>query len=161
MKPNYRAVFALTREPLGSDLAPKEIMQTAEVINVAKRSGYAIRLSALALATRDVGSGKSTALPGAVSRRHPSEYQITWVPAAQGSILELHRQICVELEEDTASVSRAVLIIDKASLLRLQVLAELHTITQFQGDSKPILPIILAGKNNFADLFNITELPCS
>ncbi|CAO0822558.1 hypothetical protein DFAR_3170017 [Desulfarculales bacterium] len=28
MKSNYRALFALTREPFGSDLAPKEIMQT-------------------------------------------------------------------------------------------------------------------------------------
>ncbi|CAO0820135.1 hypothetical protein DFAR_1390008 [Desulfarculales bacterium] len=28
----------------------------------------------------------------------------------------------------------------------------MHTITQFQGNSKPILPIILAGQNNLADL---------
>ncbi|CAO0821110.1 hypothetical protein DFAR_2110004 [Desulfarculales bacterium] len=28
----------------------------------------------------------------------------------------------------------------------------MHTITQFQEDSKPILPIILAGLNNLADL---------
>ncbi|CAO0822121.1 hypothetical protein DFAR_2810040 [Desulfarculales bacterium] len=27
----------------------------------------------------------------------------------------------------------------------------MHTVTQFQGDSKPILPIILAGQNNLAD----------
>ncbi|CAO0824796.1 hypothetical protein DFAR_920018 [Desulfarculales bacterium] len=32
-------------------------------------------------------------------------------------------------------------------------MAELHTITQFQGNSKPILPIILAGQNNLADPF--------
>ncbi|CAO0822171.1 hypothetical protein DFAR_2870022 [Desulfarculales bacterium] len=41
---------------------PKIIMQTAEVLAVAKRSEYAIRLGALALVTGDVGSGKSTAL---------------------------------------------------------------------------------------------------
>ncbi|MEK6699393.1 MAG: hypothetical protein AABZ10_10195 [Nitrospirota bacterium] len=28
---------------------------------------------------------------------------------------------------------------------------ELHTITQFEGDSRPILPIILAGRNNLLD----------
>ncbi|CAO0824201.1 AAA family ATPase [Desulfarculales bacterium] len=28
----------------------------------------------------------------------------------------------------------------------------MHTITQFQGDSKPILPVILAGQNNLAGL---------
>ncbi|CAO0820256.1 hypothetical protein DFAR_1470001 [Desulfarculales bacterium] len=79
---------------------------------------------------------------------------------------------------DTASFSRAVLtklirkqvlevaqdrkkqpglIIDAASLLRLQVLAELHTITQFQGDSKPTLLIILAGQNDL--LIYRTSLP--
>ncbi|CAO0823215.1 hypothetical protein DFAR_3540005 [Desulfarculales bacterium] len=78
MKPNNHAFFARTREPFGSDLAPKEIMQTAEVLGVAKRSGYAIRLGALALVTGNVGSGKSTALRGAASRLHPSEYQIIW-----------------------------------------------------------------------------------
>ncbi|CAO0822523.1 hypothetical protein DFAR_3150003 [Desulfarculales bacterium] len=71
MKPNYRAFFALTREPFGSDLAPKKRVQPAEVLGVAKRSEYAIRLGALALVTGDVGSGKSTALRWAASRLHP------------------------------------------------------------------------------------------
>ncbi|CAO0823187.1 hypothetical protein DFAR_3500005 [Desulfarculales bacterium] len=54
-------------------MAPKEIMQTAEVLGVAKRFEYAIRLGALALVNGDVGSGKATALRWAASRRHPSE----------------------------------------------------------------------------------------
>ncbi|CAO0824588.1 hypothetical protein DFAR_710051 [Desulfarculales bacterium] len=73
MKPDYRALFALTREPFGSDLSSKEIMQAAEILGVAKRFEYAIRLGALALVTGDVGSGRSTALHWAASRRHPSE----------------------------------------------------------------------------------------
>lgn len=35
--------------------------------------------------------------------------------------------------------------------MRLDVFAELHTLTQFEGDSKPYLPMILAGQNNLAD----------
>ncbi|CAO0819651.1 hypothetical protein DFAR_620008 [Desulfarculales bacterium] len=36
----------------------------------------------------------------------------------------------------------------------------MHTITQFQGGSKPILPIILAGQNNLGDfLIYRTSLP--
>ncbi|CAO0822929.1 hypothetical protein DFAR_3380012 [Desulfarculales bacterium] len=42
-------------------------------------------------------SGKSTALRWTASRLHPSEYKIIWVTASQASILELYRQICVEL----------------------------------------------------------------
>jgi type II secretory pathway predicted ATPase ExeA len=44
-----------------------------------------------------------------------------------------------------------VLVIDEASLLRLEVFAELHTLTQFENDSKPYLPLVLAGQSNLAD----------
>jgi len=46
---------------------------------------------------------------------------------------------------------KVVLIIDEASLFRLGVLTELHTLTQFEGDSKPFLPLILAGQSNLVD----------
>ena len=43
------------------------------------------------------------------------------------------------------------LYITACSLMRLEVFAELHTICQFEKDSKPWLPIILAGQNNLID----------
>jgi len=46
---------------------------------------------------------------------------------------------------------KIILVIDEASLLRLEVFAELHTLTQFEKDSKPILPIVLAGQSNLVD----------
>ncbi len=55
------------------------------------------------------------------------------------------------LIELTHKKQKPVLIIDEASILRLDVFTELHTITQFEGDSKPVLPIILAGQNNLID----------
>ena len=46
---------------------------------------------------------------------------------------------------------KVVLFIDEASLLRIEVLTELHTLTQFEQDSKPFLPVILAGQVNLID----------
>ena len=46
---------------------------------------------------------------------------------------------------------KVALIIDEASLIRLDVFAEFYTITQFEGDAKPYLPIILAGQSNLID----------
>ena len=44
--------------------------------------------------------------------------------------------------------------------MRIELLLELHTVTQFEGYSKPYLPIILAGQNNLADLLLYwTSLP--
>lgn len=183
MKPAYRTFFALKREPFAQELAIEDIMKTPALISVKDRFDYAVRLGAMALVTGEVGSGKSTALRWAASQLHPSEYRTLWITATSGSILELYRQLSSELEIDTATPSRAVvtriirrqileltqakklkvvLIIDEASLLRLDVFAELHTICQFEGDSKPLLPIMLAGQNNLVDLLLYrTSLPLS
>ena len=182
MSQTYRTFFGFSREPFSAELKVEEILQTEAVVAVADRVDYAIRLGAIALITGEVGSGKSTALRFAISRLHPSEYRLIWVTAGGGSILELYRQIAWELEVETPSYGRAsltriirksildlvskkqkvVLLIDEASLLRLEVFAELHTLTQFEKDSKPILPLLLAGQNNLLDkLYWRTSLPLS
>lgn len=177
----YRAFFGLAREPFGADLELKAIMQTDDLLGVQERFLYAVRLGAIALVTGEVGAGKSTALRWCCGQLHPAKYKPLWITASSGSILEVYRQLLAELDCHTASSSRAtltrmikqqiydlvigkkqqpLLVIDEASLLRLDVFAELHTITQFEGDSKPWLPVVLAGQNNLADnLLYRTAIP--
>jgi general secretion pathway protein A len=172
MESAYRQFFALQDEPFASDVAQKDILVTPAVSAVQDRVHYAVRLGAVALVTGEVGSGKSTALRYSIGGLHPSEYRVLSVTASSGSILELYRQILGELGHEDAGVSRAlmtrtirrevlelvqgkkiktVLVIDEASLLRLEVFAELHTLCQFEHDSKPYLPIVLAGQVNLLD----------
>jgi len=160
---NYRAFFGLAKDPFAADLALDAILKTKDLASVHERIVYTVGLGAIALVTGEVGAGKSTALRWVAGQFHPSK---------SGSILELYRQLLAELDIHSASSSRAVLtgqiraqitnlvqtrkqqpvlIVDEASLLRLDVFAELHTLTQFEGDSKPYLPMILAGQNNLAD----------
>ena len=172
MDKSYRAFFGFKKEPFGSDLTLNEILKTPELMAVKERFDYTLRIGAIALVTGDIGSGKSTALRYAMGQLHPSEYVTLYIIASSGSILELYRQLLVELGFNTTGNSRAkmtglikreiqelvlgkkmkvALIIDEASLIRLDVLAEFYTITQFEGDSKPYLPIILAGQSNLID----------
>ena len=169
---SYRTFFGFTREPFSSDLPLNEILQTQELLAVKERFDYALRIGAMALVTGDIGSGKSTALRYALGQLHPSEYATFYLTASSGSILELYRQILAELGLQSGGASRAnrtklikreiqelvlgkkmkvALVIDEASLLRLDVFQELHTLTQFEGDSKPYLPIILAGQSHLID----------
>jgi len=169
---SYRPFFGLAREPFCADLDLDEIMQTDDIVAVNQRLEYVIRIGAIGLVTGEVGAGKSTALRWAAGQLHPSGHKVLWITATSGSVLEVYRQLLAELDINTAASSRAVLtrmireqivnlavnkkqqpllIIDEASLLRLDVFTELHTLTQFQGDSKPWLPMILAGQNNLAD----------
>jgi type II secretory pathway predicted ATPase ExeA len=172
MNSHYRTFFGFTAEPFAADLAQNDILVTEAVTQVQSRFDYAVRLGAIGLVTGEIGSGKSTALRFASASLHPSEYQVFYVTGSSGSILELYRQILDALGICKTSSSRAiltalikkeitelvegkklktVLIIDEASLLRLEVFAELHTICQFHKDSKHYLPVILAGQANLID----------
>ena len=172
MNTSHRIFFELQREPFIADIAQKEILRTPNIEGVENRIQYAVGLGAVALITGEIGSGKSTALRYVSGALHPSEYRIIHVTASNGSILELYRNILAELNLDPAGSSRAlmtrrikqeiidtvigkkmkmILIIDEASLLRLEVFAELHTLTQFDNDSKPFLPMVLAGQGSLVD----------
>jgi type II secretory pathway predicted ATPase ExeA len=172
MQSTYRQYFALQKEPFAADIPRENILVTPVVSAVQDRLHYTLRLGSIALVTGEIGSGKSTALRYVIGGLHSSEYRIIFVTASSGSILELYRQILGELGVENAGASRAMmtrrikqevldlvlgkkmkvaLVIDEASLLRLEVFAELHTLTQFQQDSKPYLPIVLAGQANLVD----------
>ena len=172
MNQAYRIFFELQREPFTADIAHKEILVTPAIKGVEERIRYAVALGAIAVITGEIGSGKSTALRYVAGSLHPSEYRILHVTASAGSILELYRSILGELHLEPVGSSRAkitlqikqeikdavlgkkmkvILVIDEASLLRLDVFAELHTLTQFENDSKPFLPMVLAGQGNLVE----------
>ncbi len=167
-----RHTFGLSKNPFGADLPRKDILVTPVITATKERIDYAVHMGGVALITGDIGSGKSTILRYLIGGLHPAEYQVIAVTACSGSILELYRQILAALGITKAGASRAMmayrikqqildlvtgkkmktlLVIDEASLLRLDVFAELHTLTQFEQDSKPYLPVILAGQANLVD----------
>jgi len=175
-----RHFFGFTREPFSADVRVDELYHTAALEGAKERFLYTVSLEAVSVITGDVGSGKSTALRYASSTLHPSQYQIISVIASTGSIIEILKQISMALDIEWTSISLAklmhtvrgtimeigkrkqvpILIIDEASLLRTEVFAQLHTLGQFEMDSKPLLPIILAGQNNLLDkLMYLTSRP--
>ena len=172
MKNKYRDFFGFKKAAFAADSKTSDILKTPELSDVEERFGYVISLGAIGLITGEVGSGKTTALRYALDKLHPSEYRVLYVTASSGSMLEFYRQFVDALDIHLTSTSKAVmvkvikkeivdyvhekkmkivLVIDEASLMRLEVFAELHTICQFEKDSKPWLPIILAGQSNLVD----------
>lgn len=168
----YKLFYGFEKEAFRSDIAVNEILQTPQLNAARNRFEYAAQLGAVYLITGEIGSGKSTTLRHLLTGLHPSECKVIYVTATTGSILELYRLILGELGMRLAGMSRAVmraqikrevlylvngkkinavLVVDEASLLRLEVFTELHTLCQFEMDSKPYLPIVLAGQSNLID----------
>jgi len=168
---NYKSYFGFLREPFARDIPPDQLYPTPGLAPATDRVLYAVSLAAVSVITGEVGAGKSTTLRYAASKLHPSQYRLIPVVASTGSPIEVYRQIALALDSDgrTTSVARLtktirdilgdvlfrkmipVLVIDEANLMRLEVFAELQTLAQFDFDSKPVLPIILAGQNNLLD----------
>lgn len=168
----YQLFFGFETEPFRSDIGTDEILRTPQLIAARNRFEYAAKLGAVYLITGEIGSGKSTAIRFLLNGLHPSECKVFYVTATTGSILELYRLILREMGLPLAGTSRAVmctqirqgilelvngkkmnavLVVDEASLLRLEVFVELHTLCQFEMDSKPYLPLVLAGQSNVID----------
>jgi general secretion pathway protein A len=163
--------FSLSREPFAQDIPIDNLFPLPGLKSFFDRFDYAIRLGAATVITGEVGSGKSTSLRAAANRLHPAQYKIISMVATTGSTLELLRQICLELGAPPVSNSIAklmktirellsnisakkqipLLIIDEAHLMRLDILAQLHTITQLPFDHHSLMPLVLSGQNILID----------
>jgi len=161
----------LSREPFVTDIPVDKLFPLPRLKPFVERFEYAITLGASTVITGEVGTGKSTSLRYAASRLHPSEYRLLSVIATTGSMVELLRQICLAFGAPPTSSSSAklyhlvrellqgvadkkqvpVLIIDEAHLLRTEVFAQLHLISQHRFDSRSLLPIVLAGQPILTD----------
>lgn len=172
MNNNYRHYFGFTKEPFSQQIAIKDIYPRPGLDGLKERFVYAVELGAVNVITGEIGSGKSTSMRYVIdSSLHPSRYKVIYVIANTGSITEILRLITLGLDIELCSNSITklakivklhlqefadkkqvpVLIIDEAHLLRVDVFAHLHTILQFDFDSRPIVPLMLCGQNCLVD----------
>ena len=167
----YKHFFGFQREPFPQDIKVEDLYPLPGLKALADRFLYALELGAMSVITGEVGTGKSTSLRYASSPLHPSQYRIIPVTANTGTILELLKQILLSLQVESRSLSitlltktlrgllseittkkqQPVLILDEAHLMRIEVFAQLHTLLQFDFDSKPLVPLILCGQNTLID----------
>ena len=56
MNDSYRAFYGLTKEPFGSEISLKEILETTDLKDVKNRFDYAVRLGAVALVTGEMAA---------------------------------------------------------------------------------------------------------
>lgn len=167
----YNNYFGFQKEPFAQDIRIEDLYPLPGLQAAMERFMYGLELGAVSIVTGDVGSGKSTALRYASSRLHPSRYKVVPLVGSTGSMIDILRQMCIGFDVEGSSNSLAklirtlrsavveitqrkqtpVLIIDEASLLRVEIFAQLHAVSQFDMDSKPLLPIVLSGQNNLLD----------
>jgi general secretion pathway protein A len=168
---SYKTFFGFQKEPFAQDIRVSDLFPLSSLNAVYERIKFALELGAATVITGEVGAGKSTSLRYASSRLHPSKYKIIPVIANNGTVMEIYRQIGLALNVESRSPSLTavlkivrsviseialrketpVIVIDEAHLMRVEVFAQMHTLLQFDFDSKPIVPLVLAGHNTLID----------
>jgi general secretion pathway protein A len=168
---NLRHFFGLKKEPFGQDIPVKDLYPLPALEPLKQRVSFAIQQKAISVITGDVGSGKSTSLRYMAHQFKSSEYQIIPVIGGQYSLMELYRylllgfgvefssyqiafmvkQIREQIREIASRNVTPILIIDEAHLFKSNVFSQLHTLLQFDFDSKPVMPVILCGQEGLMD----------
>jgi type II secretory pathway predicted ATPase ExeA len=170
----YNEYFGFKSEPFMNNLPAKNLLKLPDMVGVKERMDYAVNLGGIMVVTGEVGSGKSSSLRWSTSHFHKSEILILNVTGSSGSMIEFYKQLCWALDIDINTSSRTkllkifketiqdivlskkqkiLLIIDEANLLRPEIFAEIHTLTQFENDSKNLITIVFAGQANLLDKF--------
>ena len=163
--------FGFSAEPFAQDVPTEKLFSIPGLQAFLDRFDYAVRIGAATVITGDVGTGKSTSLRAATARLHPTQYLMVTLVASSGSVLDflkglalslgapevsssttkLIRDIRQLLSTVTAKKQQPIIIIDEAHLLRLELLAQLHALTQLPYDQSTLAPIILSGQNILVD----------
>lgn len=131
-----------------------------------------LSLGGVMLVTWEVGAAKSTALPWSMSLYHPNELTKVEVLTNSASLNELYKQLFSALSLNFNSESRSLLsretinairdlvvgkklkvrlVIEEASLLRIDILTELHTLTQFEWGTISPFALALVGQGSLQD----------
>lgn len=168
----HKAYFGFKSEPFAKDIATKDLLKLPSMVGVKERFDYCLSLGGVMAIFGEVGSGKTTSIRWTLSHYHPSELRAIAIVANTGSITEFYKQLAWGLDLAPKSNSKAVLLtdskaaireiaaskkqkiavlIDEAQLLRREVLAELHTLLNFDHDGANFLSLILYGQTTLLE----------
>ncbi|MEW8508963.1 MAG: AAA family ATPase [Candidatus Thiodiazotropha sp.] len=163
--------FGFKKEPFPQNIAVKDLYPLPALEPLERRIFFALNHKSISVITGDVGSGKSTSLRYISHKCRSSEYELISIVGGTYSTMELYRQILLNLGYSYRSYQVApmvskiraiileiasrkvvpVLMIDEAHLLKRSVFTQLHTLAQFEFDSKPVMPIVLCGQDLLLD----------
>ncbi len=168
----HKAYFGFKSEPFAKDIATKDLLKLPSMVGIKERFDYCLSLGGVMAIFGEVGSGKSTGVRWTLSHHHPSELKQVNIVATSGSIMEFYKQLAWGLDLAPSSTSKAMLLaeskaaireiaqskkqrvaifVDEAQLLRRDVLAELHTVLNFDHDGANFLSLVLCAQPTLLD----------
>jgi len=183
----YEEYFGFTEKPFSLTPDPKYLFKSASHANAFELLHYAIRRrEGFVVITGDIGTGKTTlcrAILDQIDRKTFTALVLNPFLAEEdllrvilqefgvvsraeikhGRLLGVSKAALIEaLNEFLLSLQRlgaqAVLIIDEAQNLPLQVLEQIRILSNLETEKEKLLQIVLVGQSNLKDLLRRAEL---
>jgi len=159
------AFFGFKKTPFGDSPDAKQLFPSQAWNQAKARLQFLADHHGAGLLTGEVGSGKSTAARTFTAALNPNLYKILYLHWTSGSVLDLLRQLALELDLEPAhyrgdlarQISSAIvrlnqkkqhpiLICDEAQLLCHPALEQLPLLLNFDMDSSRYLTLLLVGQ---------------
>src|SRR6266852_2652826 len=159
------AFFGFKKTPFGVSPDAKQLFPSQAWNQAKARLQFLADHHGAGLLTGEVGSGKSTAARTSTAALNPNLYKILYLHWTSGSVLDLLRQLALELDLEPAhyrgdlarQISSAIvrlnqkkqhpiLICDEAQLLCHPALEQLPLLLNFDMDSSRYLTLLLVGQ---------------
>jgi len=165
------AWFGLKAFPFDKNLKTHHVFETGPFKEAMARFDYIKRRGGILLLTGTLAVGKTLALRRYIDTLNENlfkPYYIPLFPLSRADLLyhlnrllgllprrsksTVYGQIQKPLLESKESSGKALpLIMDGVHLMRIEVFAQLHTLLQFDLDSKPLVSLIRCGQNTLLD----------
>ncbi|MBC8285905.1 MAG: AAA family ATPase [Nitrospinae bacterium] len=158
-----RTLFGLTDFPFLHD--SKDLYLSEDLKYLQDRYAHALETQGIILLTGEIGSGKTTFTRHVLGQLNHNSYRVIYLPSIPRSSRGFFRQLVCELGltplyyvEDLIQQAKQyflelfnkqrlqpVVVIDEAQNLSDTILEDIRLLTNFQMDSRSILPIFLLG----------------
>lgn len=168
---DIRHFFSLKRDPFPQDIAVKDLYELPSLSPLRQRIEFTISMRNFSLVTGEVGSGKSTGLRYACHHIPKGSHEILFFTAGKYGMIEFLRQMLLcfgivsssykssimmkQLQDQLLEIHARhvipILVIDEAHVLKEEIFSQLHLMSQYELDSKPLLPTILCGQDSLLD----------
>lgn len=172
--PDMRNYFGFRSYPFAADVKVEQMYKLSSMMEISEGIDFAVQQSMYFAIIGDVGSGKTTALRYSLSLLPAKKYVAINAVGGEYSFIELMRHVMACLGQFTRTTQQTMMLryiydglealradgkipifcLDEAHLLKTDVYAQLHLLSQQSHQQPKVMPMVICGQEGLFEKLN-------